>query len=155
PRRPAFRAAALPLYRRYLERHAEVRASVDAAGAALERQGFARGFVPTQAEFALFTVDRDHRAKLHAGDLGRARRALADGRAELAPSALLRPLAQDFVLPAVALVAGPGEVAYLAQLAEVYALLEVPASIVFPRWSATWLPEEAMAVCAEAGISPA
>jgi uncharacterized protein YllA (UPF0747 family) len=43
------------------------------------------------------------------------------------------------VLPAVAYIAGPGELDYHAQLAPFYKELEVPAPVLFPRLSATIL----------------
>jgi uncharacterized protein YllA (UPF0747 family) len=71
----------------------------------------------------------------------------------LSPGALLRPIAQDFVLPNLGLVAGPGEIAYLAQLPAAYEALEAPASIVVPRWSATWVPPAALAAADAAGVA--
>jgi bacillithiol biosynthesis cysteine-adding enzyme BshC len=48
-------------------------------------------------------------------------------------SALLRPLLQDTWLPTVAYVGGPGEVAYFAQLAPLYAHAGLPMPLVVPR----------------------
>ncbi|MCX6601122.1 MAG: bacillithiol biosynthesis BshC, partial [bacterium] len=45
--------------------------------------------------------------------------------AAISPKAALRPLYQDFVLPAVAYIAGPGELDYHAQLAPFYQELDV------------------------------
>ncbi|MEO6461498.1 MAG: bacillithiol biosynthesis BshC, partial [Candidatus Eisenbacteria bacterium] len=108
------------------------------------------GFAPAQTEFALFAVSGDRRRRLapHEGAA-----ALTDAAAALSPGALLRPIVQDFVLPALGLVAGPGEVAYLAQLPAAYEALEVPASIVVPRWSATWVPPPALVAAEAAGVS--
>jgi bacillithiol biosynthesis cysteine-adding enzyme BshC len=48
-------------------------------------------------------------------------------------SALLRPLLQDTWLPTAAYVGGPGEVAYFAQLAPLYAQAGLPMPLVVPR----------------------
>jgi bacillithiol biosynthesis cysteine-adding enzyme BshC len=48
-------------------------------------------------------------------------------------SALLRPLLQDTWLPTAAYVGGPGELAYFAQLAPVYAHAGLPMPLVVPR----------------------
>ena len=48
---------------------------------------------------------------------------------------LLRPVGQDFLLPTLAYVAGPSELAYLAQVSDFYAQLGVRMPIVFPRAS--------------------
>jgi bacillithiol biosynthesis cysteine-adding enzyme BshC len=45
---------------------------------------------------------------------------LADRGAEVSPNALLRPVLQDYLLPTVAYIGGPGELAYLAQSQVIY-----------------------------------
>jgi bacillithiol biosynthesis cysteine-adding enzyme BshC len=48
-------------------------------------------------------------------------------------SALLRPIVQDSLLPTAAYVGGPGEVAYFAQLAPLYAAFDLPMPLIVPR----------------------
>jgi bacillithiol biosynthesis cysteine-adding enzyme BshC len=55
------------------------------------------------------------------------------------PGALLRPLAQDLLLPTAAYVGGPAEIAYHAQIGAAYAEFGIPRPVVFPRPSATLL----------------
>ncbi len=55
----------------------------------------------------------------------------------LSPNVVMRPLVQDSLLPTVAYVAGPGEVAYFAQLKPLYSWAERPMPVIFPRASLT------------------
>ncbi len=66
----------------------------------------------------------------------------------------LRPVVQDGVLPTVAMACGPGELAYLAQLREVFEGLDVRAACPVPRFSATWLPPAAIALSRASGADP-
>ena len=61
------------------------------------------------------------------------RRELADGPVVFSPNALLRPLVQDTLLPTLAYVAGPSELAYLAQAQVLYEAFGRPQPVVFPR----------------------
>jgi len=53
------------------------------------------------------------------------------------PNVVLRPVCQDYLLPTAAYVAGPGEVAYFAQLKGVYQHFGVQMPPLFPRATAT------------------
>jgi bacillithiol biosynthesis cysteine-adding enzyme BshC len=53
------------------------------------------------------------------------------------PNVLFRPLLQDLLLPTLASVAGPSEMAYLAQVEPLYAAFGRKPPIVFPRFSFT------------------
>ncbi len=60
----------------------------------------------------------------------------------LSPNVVLRTICQDALLPTVAYVAGPSEVAYFAQLKPVYEYYEVPMPMIYPRASATILEQK-------------
>lgn len=53
------------------------------------------------------------------------------------PNVLLRPLYQDALLPTVAYVGGPAEIAYFAQLKEVYQAFGMPMPVICPRKNVT------------------
>jgi uncharacterized protein YllA (UPF0747 family) len=63
---------------------------------------------------------------------------------EFSPNVLLRPLVQDTLFPTVCYVAGPNELAYLAQLRGIYTAFGVPMPLIQPRSSATLLDSNAM-----------
>jgi bacillithiol biosynthesis cysteine-adding enzyme BshC len=53
------------------------------------------------------------------------------------PNVLLRPIYQDALLPTVAYVGGPAEIAYFAQMKGVYERFGLPMPVVYPRQSVT------------------
>src|SRR5699024_4974226 len=53
------------------------------------------------------------------------------------PNVFLRPILQDELLPTLGYVAGPGEVAYYAQMKSFYASFDQTMPIIFPRLSGT------------------
>jgi bacillithiol biosynthesis cysteine-adding enzyme BshC len=79
-----------------------------------------------------------------------AARAIATDPTPWSPGVLLRPLAEDLMLPTAAYVGGPAEVAYHAQIGPAYAHFGIPRPVVMPRPSLTLVePAHARALEAE------
>ena len=55
------------------------------------------------------------------------------------PNVFLRPVLQSFLVPSVAYIAGPGEIAYYSQTKEFYRNFGIKQPIIIPRFSATLL----------------
>jgi uncharacterized protein YllA (UPF0747 family) len=95
--------------------------------------------------------------QLHVGDHQVSRKEIIrelKERPELfSPSALLRPVVQDTLLPTAVHVTGPAETAYLAQSGAIYELLQRPRPVVRPRVSATILDARARRLLEKYGIS--
>lgn len=149
PRLPAFRAAARRVIERYLADADALHAAAHAAGARLRERIGRQPLDDHALESFVFAVDRGRRHKLSAGEA----RSLA-APAALSPSVALRPAVQDGVFPTVAMACGAGEIAYLAQLREVFEGVGVQPALPVPRFGATWMPPEAVALAAEAGVEP-
>jgi uncharacterized protein YllA (UPF0747 family) len=70
----------------------------------------------------------------------------------LTPNVLLRPIVEHEILPTVAYWAGPGELAYFAQVSAVAAAIGRPAPLGVPRWSCTLLEPHVEAVLRRLGL---
>jgi bacillithiol biosynthesis cysteine-adding enzyme BshC len=70
----------------------------------------------------------------------------------LSPNVVLRPIAQDTLLPTLLYVAGPSEIAYYAQLKPVYEDFSVLQPIIYPRASGTFLEERVERATEKYGI---
>lgn len=131
-------------------------AEADRIGASLEEQ--TRIFERHQRRQAgvdaslLFYVDEaDGRHRLHknnghwqsSGERSWTTRELSDIAREhperLSPNVFLRPLMQDFLLPNIAYIAGPGELAYYGQMKRLYQVFDRQEPFVIPRLSITFV----------------
>ena len=80
---------------------------------------------------------------------------LIDNSPELfSPNVLLRPIVQDYILPTFAYVGGPSEIAYFAQLKDVYQHFDVTMPVIYPRASATVIEEKVQRTIEKFDISP-
>ena len=70
----------------------------------------------------------------------------------LSANVILRPVAQDMLLPTIAYIAGPSEVAYHAQLKPVYEYFGVTQPIVYPRASASFVEERLLRTMEKYGL---
>lgn len=119
-----------------------------ARGERMTAAGHSAQIVPADDVVCLFRIDEHARSPIRArgngfsiGDREVTAEALAAEVAahpeRFSPNVLLRPLVQDTLFPTVCYVAGPSELAYHAQLGDVYAAFGVEAPMVVSRASAT------------------
>ncbi len=79
-------------------------------------------------------------------------RIAADTPELLSPNVVLRPIMQDVLLPTVAYVAGPSEVAYHAQLKPVYEYFGITQPVVYPRASASFVEDRLLRAMEKYGL---
>ena len=150
-------AAAKPLvaevFARELQFPGRTASLAAAAGQLMVELGHQPQVVPQPDSVALFHLDGARRpirrqdGTFLIGDDEREPGALAAEAVEhpehFSPNVLLRPLVQDTLFPTVCYVAGPSELAYLAQLRGVYEHFGVPMPLIYPRASATLIDSAA------------
>ncbi|HEX6964497.1 MAG TPA: bacillithiol biosynthesis cysteine-adding enzyme BshC [Gemmatimonadaceae bacterium] len=129
---PAVRTAAHPVLLRALERGDEIDAAVRTRSAAIHDAGYAPQVAHVPRLSLVHETVRGARRRVPLS----AARAIASGaHGELGPNVLLRPVVERAILPTAAYVAGPGELAYFAQVSAVADALDAPTPLVVPRWS--------------------
>ncbi|PYT29262.1 MAG: bacillithiol biosynthesis cysteine-adding enzyme BshC [Acidobacteria bacterium] len=149
---PTIRAAisgAPELKQRVLERNRELNAA-----------GYhAQVHVEDETSF-FFLLENGRRVTLrkHNGDYISANRhysaaELTDLSHEISPNALLRPVVQDSILPTVAYIGGPAELAYLAQAEVLYQVLLGRMPVVLHRSGFTIIDERARKLMTRYGLS--
>jgi bacillithiol synthase len=132
---PAVARAAAPVLRRAANEAAAVAAALAARDAAIGAAGYAAQVESVEGLSLVFLNEQGMKRRLPVDEASQ-QGAPSEG-AFLSPTALLRPVVERAILPTAAYIAGPGEVAYFAQVSAVAAAIDVPAPLVVPRWSAT------------------
>jgi bacillithiol biosynthesis cysteine-adding enzyme BshC len=150
PLDPPLKALASPTYMAAIRRAPEIAEALVARSAELVEAGYHAQVHTSPDMVPLFIMEENRRrAMVRRGD----RFELKSGEREytteellelarfcptcMSPNVTLRPAVQDTLLPTVAYVGGPAEVAYFAQLQPVYHLVDRPMPVVVPRASAT------------------
>lgn len=137
-----------------LEKAAEERDTLNEAllarGKELEKAGFPAQVKVTARSTLLFSMVTGKREPVAANGGGFVSGGQSWSRSELiravhadpgmfSPNALLRPVVQDFLLPTVAYIAGPAEIAYFAQAEVIYEKLLGRMPVILPRAAFTIL----------------
>ena len=154
PLDPELKKLAAPLYSEAAQRAPEIAAALEKRSSALESAGYHAQVLATSNSFPLFLHDeqgarhavarvengkyktKDNDREYTAEELA----ALAQEKPErFSPNVTLRAVVQDYLLPTIAYYGGAAEIAYFAQTAEVYRVLERPATPILPRSSLTMI----------------
>jgi bacillithiol synthase len=77
-----------------------------------------------------------------------------DSDVELEANVVLRPVAERAILPTIAYVGGPGEVAYFAQASAVAQVLGADVPLVVPRWSGMVIEPHVQRLLARYSLAP-
>lgn len=152
PADPDIKRLAAPLFAQEITRKSPSTTAARAAITQLERMNYSAQVPLRDGRLNLFYIDggQRHSLALEGGQFHTTDGTLNFSQAELltavekaperfAPNVIMRPVMQDYLLPTVAYVAGPAEIAYLAQHRGVYEAFDVPMPAIYPRKSLTLL----------------
>ncbi len=143
---------ATPIYVNAIKKSDEIVSALRRRSEELESEGYHAQVLVTEDYFPLFWQSKDrtrHALKKSASGTFKTkdieREFTLEDLAELAaeepqrfsPSVVLRSVVQDYLLPTICYFGGAAEIAYFAQSAEVYRILERPVTPIFHRQSFT------------------
>lgn len=139
---------AQPLYLDSAVRSEEINHALLARGNELEAKGYHAQVKVSNTSTLLFTLENSSRTPVQRVNSGFAiggkkvsaaelRQRIEQSPQDFSGNALFRPVVQDYLLPTLAYVGGPAEVAYFAQSAVVYEKLLGAVTPIVPRVSAT------------------
>jgi bacillithiol biosynthesis cysteine-adding enzyme BshC len=133
------------VYQQAIGKAAELRAGVLDGSHALVQRGYHAQVHVVDDSTLVFVARHGDRVPLHQRDgkfllegseeipLSELQSLLATHPLDFSPNVLLRPVVQDWLLPTLAYVAGPSELAYLGQARSLYGALGRPQPVIFPR----------------------
>lgn len=154
PLDPDLKRLAAPLYSAAAQRAPEIATAIERRSRELEEAGYHAQVMATENSFPLFLHDangsrhaltRTEDGKYKAREIDE--EYSADELAQLAvespgrfsPNVTLRAVVQDYLLPTLAYYGGAAEIAYFAQTAEAYRMLQRPTTPILPRSSLTMI----------------
>lgn len=168
PLDPRMKALAAPLYATAALRAHDIATAIEARSRKLVEAGYHAQVTASENSFPLFIHDENgaRHALTRAAD-GRyvtkqrdeaytaeeiASLALAQPE-RFSPNVTLRAVVQDYLLPTIAYYGGAAEIAYFAQTAEVYRLLQRPTTPILPRASLTMIERHTGRVLERYGLT--
>ena len=128
-------------------------ATIDATLVAREQELLQHGFAPPVAHVrglsTVFRYSQRARARIPIAEA-----ASVNADAELEANVVLRPVAERAILPTVAYVGGPGEVAYFAQATAIAQLMGAAVPLVMPRWTGMIIEPHVQRLLARYSLAP-
>lgn len=143
------------VYQQAMEKPAELRSAIMETSRQLVQGGYHAQVHVAEDSTLVFLARHGERVALHQqggkfwlegeGEISASmlESLLAERPLEFSPNVLLRPLVQDSLLPTVAYVAGPSELAYLGQAKPLYTAFGRPQPVVFSRAAFTLVDSRA------------
>jgi uncharacterized protein YllA (UPF0747 family) len=147
PMDPALRVFAAGVLGDTLHRNGELRAAVLERTQAIRRAGYREQVKVDETFTGLFRFRDGRREAFDPAE------ANGVSPSDLSPNVLLRPVVQDTLFPTAAFVAGPAEIAYLAQAGAAYECLGRAMPPICPRISATLIDPPAARILARYGLT--
>lgn len=132
---PSVRAAAFPVLKHALIDSQAIEDSLVARSAELKEKNLSPQVKIVKARSLVFEASDGERDRVRIKDVASVAVRAKEG--DLGPNVLLRPIVERSILPTVAYVGGPAEVAYFAQVTAVADAMKTPRPVVVPRWSGT------------------
>lgn len=129
---PAVRAAGSPVLRHALARADALETELKQRATVLKKAGYRAQVAHVAGRTLVFRSTGAGRERVRTKEAAATRE---DAASDLSPNVLLRPVMERAVLPTVAYVGGPAEVAYFAQVSAVADTLEAKRPLIVPRWS--------------------
>ena len=152
PTRPELKRLAFPVYEAAVRHEAEGRREITARTREIEEIGF-KGQAAPEGYGVFCTGASGVRARVRTDSTESRPEAVLDGCVErLSAAVLLRPLVQDFLLPTATYVGGPSEIAYHAQMGDLYRIHGIPRPLVIPRHQVAILTRSQLRVLEQDGI---
>ena len=152
PTAPGLKRLAFPMYEVAVRSEAEGRRRIAARTREIEALGF-RGQAAPEGYGVFCTGAGGVRTRVRTdGAEGPPEEVLAGCTERLSAAVLLRPLIQDFLLPTAVYVGGPSEIAYHAQLGDLYGIHRITRPLVIPRHQVAVLTHSQVRVLDQDGI---
>jgi bacillithiol biosynthesis cysteine-adding enzyme BshC len=148
---PAVRAASDRTLREALRRADAITGALDERS----REIKAAGYGPQVEQVKDLTLVFDRRDSIKSRIPVSLAAQFADDRdAWLTPNVLLRPIVEQAILPTIAYLGGPGELAYFAQVSAVADAMSIERPVALPRWSCTLIEPHVQELLDKFGVAP-
>ncbi|MFQ6066761.1 MAG: bacillithiol biosynthesis cysteine-adding enzyme BshC, partial [bacterium] len=148
----------LPLFKRMIDNPAKCSKILNETGARLKELGYSPSIhkTPNLCNFFVerkkVTYEGTFQVEDHAYSRKELLHLLEKNPLSFSANAVTRPITQDYLLPTYAYVAGPSEIAYFAQLKQIYRQFGIEMPLIYPRFGATVIENKVLVVLRKYGL---